>query len=259
MRGERSTWFGLSPFRPVSGLFRPRSRSHPIVSVSSGCSSMNSEICCSSGSSATPCHMNSRSAKLTCGSSSLMTDNVTVLSVIAGLCPDRPLDIDREARQNGTDASASLAPTTDRKSQTADRRTGRLAFRDADRTIQCLRQSRLLLQGHATDQARSVPSAQFYPPWKEHEPVCRPAGCDRSSRTVGQLSSTPTTGQRLDRLVGRACPLPNSPAAAGHRWLKKEAKVVKSQAKRPRTPQNQTLILALTNVDAINYEFRDRN
>jgi hypothetical protein len=52
------------PLRPVSGFFSPRRKSPLIFATSSSCSSRKSEIACNSGSKATPCRINSQSAKL---------------------------------------------------------------------------------------------------------------------------------------------------------------------------------------------------
>src|SRR6266700_1493236 len=94
---ERRTWSGVNPGRPVSGSFKPRSRSHRTSSTSSSWLSRKSEIFSSSGSSRMPCCRNSRSAKVIWEFSSLICRQ---LYEAVGQNRSIPMAIFRAIRQN---------------------------------------------------------------------------------------------------------------------------------------------------------------
>src|SRR6266567_8622419 len=77
---ERRVCEGVMPLRPVPGFFRPRSRSRRTCSINTECCSRNVSMRCRTGSRWTPSRLNSRSAKLSCGSRvRLMGDPLAVV------------------------------------------------------------------------------------------------------------------------------------------------------------------------------------
>src|SRR3989304_911610 len=120
----------------------------------------------------------------------------------------RPMDIFTPIRQNRLrhDSATAILEKQNSENQAADRGLGRLASWRSIAAVQHLRQSLLPVQSHASRQARSLLSNQFYLEGQEHDTVCPRRRCARGSAAIGKLPPAEGTRRGGDYFVGGTVP-----------------------------------------------------
>ena len=124
----------------------------------------------------------------------------------------RPMDIFNAMRQNRSrhDSARAILEKPNSENQAADRGVGRFASRGSIPAVQHLRQSFLSMQSHASRQARSLLSNQFYLEGQKHHTVCPRRRCARGSAAIGKLSPAAGTRRAMGHVVVGVVPPPSS-------------------------------------------------